>query len=336
MGENFFRVVNNPGFKIAQTGSGTGNNSGGPGFTFKDEFHPTLTHVPYVLSMANSGPNTNGSQIFFTGSVSIPSLNNIHTVFGLVTDTPSQGVIDAIIAAGDNGSTITGISISRTDAAAVAFNEFAQNLPTVVQPSGSLAVSAGVSATWNFSEPIVSGEVFRVFRSTTLASESWAELKSARRHIGIGTSASTPSLAVTTLENPIEPKAFYNLSVARHPGAVGPSDLVNRTITLTLSSGTLTFAFNASGSAGTTTFLPTTGNSLTGPFTTFTNVTTMDPNFIVFITDTPAIIPRYLRVKIGCDTATTNLISGQHSTQSYSTIEMDFVPFASGPVTITR
>ena len=69
IGEKFFRVINDSTFKIAQTGSGNGTNAGGgPGYTFRDEFDPTLTHVPYVLSMANSGPNSNGSQIFFTGN----------------------------------------------------------------------------------------------------------------------------------------------------------------------------------------------------------------------------------------------------------------------------
>ena len=122
IGEKFFRVVNDANFKIAQTGSGTGTNSGGPGFTFRDEFDPTLTHVPYVLSMANSGPNTNGSQIFFTGNSSPHHLDNVHTIFGLIPDPASRTVIDAIIAAGSGGSTITGLTFSRTDAAAVAFN----------------------------------------------------------------------------------------------------------------------------------------------------------------------------------------------------------------------
>ncbi len=332
IGENFFRVINDPSFKIAQTGSGTGNNSGGPGYTFRDEFHPTLTHVPYVLSMANSGPNSNGSQIFFTGNASAAHLNHVHTIFGLITDVPSRAVIDAVLSAGDNGATITGISFNRTDPAAIAFDEFAQNLPTIVQPSGSLTVILGVSATWNLSQAMSTGALFRAFRSTTLESGSWLELNAARQYVGITPPVSPPSVTTALLENPSAPKAFYNLSVAQHPGSVAPSNLVNRTVTIPLIGGTLTLAFNGSGAAGTTTFTPTTGSVLSGAFTAFQM--SFDPNHVSFITDTPSLSPRYLRVKCGCDTATQSLISGHHVTEKI--VENDWKPFATGSATITR
>jgi peptidyl-prolyl cis-trans isomerase A (cyclophilin A) len=92
-GTIFHRVID--GFMI-QGGDPLGEGYGGPGYKFADEFHPELSFDrPYLLAMANSGANTNGSQFFITVGAT-PHLNRKHTIFGEVADAESRAVVDAI------------------------------------------------------------------------------------------------------------------------------------------------------------------------------------------------------------------------------------------------
>lgn len=109
----FHRVIKD--FMI-QGGDPTGTGSGDPGYKFKDEFHPDLKHDRAgTLSMANSGPNTNGSQFFITHNAQ-PHLNGLHTVFGYVVK--GQKTVDMI----EKGDEIKNIEIIRNGKAAKKFD----------------------------------------------------------------------------------------------------------------------------------------------------------------------------------------------------------------------
>jgi peptidyl-prolyl cis-trans isomerase B (cyclophilin B) len=107
-GLSFHRVVKDPAPFVIQGGDPRGDGRGGPGYLFQDEFSPNQRHDgPGVLSMANSGPNTNGSQFFVTLAAT-GHLDDIHSIFGRVTQ--GMEIANAIF----EGDKILAVSISES------------------------------------------------------------------------------------------------------------------------------------------------------------------------------------------------------------------------------
>ena len=181
------RVVNVPGFKIIQAGSKRGDGTDGPGYEFRDEMNAELPATyrfdqPYYLAMANSGPNTNGSQFFITGEA-IEGLEGKHTVFGKVVE--GQSVIDAILSAEVNLSdrpladiTIQTITIRRISKVAQKFKPSSQKLPTLSAPSFKTEIAPSPSNTTRYVFKQGLRTELLVYASIDTARIDWQKLNS--------------------------------------------------------------------------------------------------------------------------------------------------------------
>jgi peptidyl-prolyl cis-trans isomerase A (cyclophilin A) len=250
-GLTFHRVIAN---FMNQSGSRNGLGTDGPGYVFPDETENGLTHQPYVISMANSGTYTNGSQFFIT-AVATSWLDGKHTVFGSVTS--GRAVIDAINRIPTTNDrpnvpvVIQKVSIRRVGTAAKAFDATAQGLPELSNFSCDLDVAFPTHVNAISRTPRAGGSVTQVFSSSDLV--SWTHTRTFS--IGAGDAVSSPFVAHQPLgfATDIGPKGFFRFAGSVHSDALRPQSLGSRTLKIVWpgNNNTLTFTFNSAGTGGT-------------------------------------------------------------------------------------
>jgi peptidyl-prolyl cis-trans isomerase A (cyclophilin A) len=249
-GLTFHRVIVN---FMNQSGSRNGLGTDGPGYVFLDETENGLNHDSAgVLSMANSGANTNGSQFFVTAATA-SHLNGKHTVFGKVVSglatvlainqVPTSATSKPLVPV-----TINSVAIRRVGPAAEAFDIKAQNLPVFDKPRGRLQVQPGVSTSFLLDNPIPAGTIFHVYGGANLT--AWSKLSELYQ----GSDSAGDSLI--PLDEAKAPRAFYNLSLTTYPDAKFPHLTGGRTLNISwpLNAGgtaTIRCEFNAAGDGGT-------------------------------------------------------------------------------------
>jgi cyclophilin family peptidyl-prolyl cis-trans isomerase len=249
-GITFHRVIAN--FMI-QSGSPNGLGTDGPGYAFVDEFKDTARFNGFgVLAMANSGPDSNGSQWFITVAPT-PSLNDVHTIFGQVVGGSNvvYGISRVATDANDKPKTnvvIQTVSIRRVGSNAQAFRIDDQGLPVVTnQPMAITSASGGRWAlNWSTNRQYADN---RIYFSTDLP--QWHEDR-----LGIELSAQVTNRVYRSNE---VTQAYYRLAQIQYAASTfAPKSLQGRLLTLNLrdvtqSIGTLKITFDASG-GGTYTF----------------------------------------------------------------------------------
>jgi cyclophilin family peptidyl-prolyl cis-trans isomerase len=309
-GQTFFRVVNQTAEKLVETGSIHGDPADEPGYGFPDEFDTSLTHEPYVLSMSNNGPNTNGARFVITGNAPLPERDGRHTVFGRVPAAASRAVVDAILAAGADATTITAVVVRRTDPAAAAFDESAVPLPVAHGMSPLLQVTPGVAVEWFGVQP--EGSVLRAHQSRDLT--AWSPHY--RNFVGLDESPPVPSQRI---DDAAVRSRFYHFSLVTNPDAGGVGGFGGRTLTLEGGLvGTLIYRFNAEGTGGTyeNILLPGEPPFFAGSFTVSAEVAPrFDPYSFQVLLHTPGLGgARFNLIRGGIDAVDSAAVSGHHQT----------------------
>lgn len=241
----FHRVIN--GFMI-QGGSPNGQGTDGPGYAFVDEFHPTLRHnAAGVLSMANSGVNSNGSQFFVTlGAAS--HLDDLHSVFGNVT--AGMSVVQAIgaVPVDGNDKPVTPVvmqsaRIRRVGAAAQAFNIHGQSLPFVGGAKPQLLKPTASTLALRFTKTQASE--YLVYHSADLL--AWNRVRVGFFH----TAPPAADFDVTATAG--QTRYFYRVPEIVYAAPIySPGTLRSSTVTVTITGGkyagnVVAYAFNSAG-----------------------------------------------------------------------------------------
>lgn len=228
----FHRVID--GFVI-QGGSPQGTGSDGPGYVFHDEFDPTLRHnAAGILSMANSGPSTNGSQFFVTLAATA-SLNDLHSVFGsIVEGYDVVADIGAVDTTGDNGSprnrpledvVIDSVEIFRNGTAAQEFDISAQPLPKVTRVDARLRIDDG-DFVLDYPQPVNQ----KIYLSTSPDLSTWTRFGASR--------IATSSLPLDPVEQTLASRfdladthGFASVAAVAYPDAIhSPPNVVGKEI----------------------------------------------------------------------------------------------------------
>ena len=239
----FHRVISN---FMNQAGSPTGLGNGGPGYQFVDEFTPGLRHDGFgVLSMANSGPDSNGSQFFITVTAQ-PQLNDVHSVFGRLYG--GSNVVLAINRVTTDASdrpltnvVLNSVAIRRIGAAALAFDIQTNGLPLVTNLSVKIS-PAGTNAGLTFSNRINVDN--RLFASANLT--SWVQTL-----VGVETAVPVTN---TIYRSAGAARQFYRMAQVQYASNLfPPRSVLGRTLSITFTNGTagtLVVTFNANGTNG--------------------------------------------------------------------------------------
>jgi peptidyl-prolyl cis-trans isomerase A (cyclophilin A) len=253
-GLTFHRVIS--GFMI-QGGSPNGNGTDGPGYTFEDHFSSALNfNGPWMLAMANSGPDSNGSQFFVTVAPYVPG-NNTYVIFGRVVS--GTNVVAAInhVVTDSNDKPVTNVvirqvAIRRVGTAAQAFDINAHGLPIV----RNLPIQIGQSnGTLSLVFPNSAYADNRLYSSTNLSFWSGSSL-------GIEVTLPTSNTVPIVVDSS---EKFYQFAQVQYASSTyAPKNVFGRTLTMAFAAGqgTNTIVFNSSG-GGTYTFAGVNSGTLT-------------------------------------------------------------------------
>jgi peptidyl-prolyl cis-trans isomerase A (cyclophilin A) len=248
----FHRVI--AGF-MNQGGCPLGTGTSGPGYVFPDETTNGLRHEGNVISMANSGTNTNGSQFFITVGAPKTHLDGVHTVFGEVTSGTSvveqMNVVPTTSDRPDTPVVIQSVTIRRVGAAAEAFDIQAQQLPIVRELlPGNLQVDLLSKVDFIPRRPRISASITDVYRSENLA--TWAIHRRYFHAFGVPDSSPFEIDTKATNAASLAAKGFYRVVETEYPDALAPRSLAGRTFIATWDNGAenMTFTINSTGTQG--------------------------------------------------------------------------------------